>query len=78
MCVRVLRRSQVLARTGLSNTTLYELLKVGSFPKSFKLLPPTIPRRETKTEPVGWLESEVDQWIADRVRAARGDPLVAA
>jgi prophage regulatory protein len=75
--VRVLRRSQVLAKTGLGNTKLYELIKAGQFPRSFPLLPasPNTPRRET--EPVAWLEDEIDSWISDRVREARGEPAIA-
>ena len=60
--VRVLRLSQVLARTGLSRSTLYELVAEGSFPGPIR-----ISGRAT-----GWIEAEVDAWIRRRVAESRG------
>ncbi len=57
-----LRRRQVQTRTGLSRSTIYQYIKGGVFPKPVPLGP----------RAVGWLESEVSEWIAARVKIARG------
>ena len=57
----ILRRKQVEARTGLSRSTIYQYIKDGAFPKPVPLGP----------RAVGWLESEVSEWIAGRVKIAR-------
>lgn len=57
----ILRRKQVQARTGLSRSTIYAFIKAGAFPKPVPLGP----------RAVGWIESEVSDWIAERLKAAR-------
>ena len=57
----ILGRKQVEACTGLSRSTIYQYVKDGAFPKPV----PVGPRA------VGWLESEVSEWIAERVRIGR-------
>ena len=57
---------QVLRRTGLCRTTLYKLVKEGTFPA------PTYP---TPTMP-RWLTSEVDDWLTD-LAAQRARPQAA-
>ncbi len=59
----ILRRKQVQARTGLARSTIYLHIKNGTFPRPVPLGP----------RAVGWLESEISDWIAERVRIARGD-----
>ncbi len=59
--LRVLRRRQVEARTGLPRSSLYVLIAEGRFPAPIHLT--------TKT--VGWLEHEIDAWIAERAKASR-------
>ncbi len=59
----ILRRKQVQIRTGLSRSTIYHYIKDGVFPKPVALGP----------RAVGWLESEVSEWIAERVKIARDD-----
>ena len=56
-----LRRKQVETRTGLSRSTIYQYIKDGVFPKPVPLGP----------RAVGWLESDVSDWIAARVKFAR-------
>jgi prophage regulatory protein len=56
---RLLRRRDVTARTGLSSTTLWRLEGLGQFPK----------RRQLSERLVGWLESEIDEWISTRTGA---------
>lgn len=50
----------VMAKTGLSRSTLYTYVAAGAFPAQRRLGP----RR------VAWLASEVDAWIASRPRSA--------
>ena len=57
----ILRRPQVQQRTGLSRSTLYQYIKDGEFPASVQLGP----------RAVGWLESDVSDWITARVKLAR-------
>lgn len=59
----LLRRRQVQARTGLARSTIYQYIKAGVFPKPIPL----------GARAVGWIESEVSDWIAERVKAARGN-----
>jgi len=59
----ILRRKEVQARTGLARSTIYHYIKTGTFPRPVPL----------GARAVGWLESEVCDWIAERVRIARGD-----
>lgn len=56
-----LRRKSVEMRTGLKRSTIYELIQEKSFPR-----PITIGSRA-----VGWLESDIDKWICERVAASR-------
>lgn len=55
----ILRLSETLRRTGLSRSKLYEMQSAGEFPKSIKL--------SRYGSAVGWLESEVHQWIQARI-----------
>ena len=57
----ILRRPQVQQRTGLSRSTWYQYIKDGEFPKSIALGPRS----------VGWLESDISDWIAERVTISR-------
>ena len=61
--VRFLRLPEVLARTGLSRSTIYVRLDQGLFPRPLSL----------GARAVGWLESEVDEWIRERITESRGD-----
>ena len=60
---RFLRLPEVLARTGLSRSTIYVRLDHGRFPR-----PVSLGRRA-----VGWIEAEVDEWIRERITESRGD-----
>lgn len=64
--MNVLRRPQVQARTGLSRSTIYAKLdpESVSFDPSF---PKQVP---IGLRAVGWIESEIDEWIASRRRTA--------
>lgn len=56
MSEKILRLPSVKTRTGLSRSTLYARAAEGTFPRPISLGP----------RAVGWLESEVDGWIAAR------------
>ena len=58
---KFLRLKSVLEKTGLTRSMTYELIKERSFPTSINL----------GARAVGWLESEIDDWIAQRVAARR-------
>lgn len=59
--VRILRLRQVIARTGLARSTIYEHIRNGNFPNQIVL-----GRRS-----VGWIETEIDAWISGRIRISR-------
>ena len=61
--VRFLRLPEVLARTGLSRSTIYVRLEQGRFPRPVSL----------GGRAVGWIEAEVDEWIRERVAASRSN-----
>jgi len=50
-----------MQQTGLKKTTLYELQKEGSFPM----------RIQITSNSVGWIEEEVNAWIAGRMAASK-------
>ncbi len=50
---KLLRRAEVLERTGLSNSTLYYFINKGSFPSPYKI----------GERIVAWKEDEIDEWI---------------
>ncbi len=57
----LLRRKEVERRTALSRSRVYALMKEGAFPKPVNL----------GSMSVAWVESEVTQWIADRIADSR-------
>ena len=59
---RIIRLPEVIKRTGLPRASIYQQMSLGIFPKPIAL---SIRSR-------GWIESEVDAWIKERVRARCG------
>jgi len=59
---KLLRLAQVKSVTGLSKSTIYARIAEGTFPKQISLGPRL----------VVWLESDIQNWIAEQVSAARG------
>ena len=57
----ILRLPDVKARTGLSRSTIYLRVSEGKFPAPIAL----------GVRSVGWIESEVDAWIAERIQMSR-------
>ncbi|MCK6413883.1 MAG: AlpA family transcriptional regulator [Azonexus sp.] len=62
----VIRRRQVEAKTGISKTTIYAGIAAGTFPAPIQLT--------GGNYAVGWLEHEIDAWIAGRVAARDKNP----
>lgn len=56
----VIRLPEVLRRIGVSRSKLYADIKNGAFPHPISL----------GARAVGWLDTEVDDWIAVRAEAA--------
>ena len=56
-CGRFMPKREVVQATGLSATTIWREYRAGRFPK---------PHLLTRNR-VGWLESEVRAWMADRL-----------
>ncbi|AYV45578.1 DNA-binding protein [Caulobacter flavus] len=52
---RIVRLKTVLARTGLSRSTLYRKISEGSFPRQVPI----------SVHGAGWHESAINRWIAD-------------
>ena len=55
--IRILRLGQVLDVTGLGKTKIYELQSQGNFPM----------RVQITAHSVGWIEEDVQAWLAKRV-----------
>ena len=61
MATAILRLPVVKARTGLSRSTIYLRVSEGEFPKPVSL----------GGRAVGWIESEIQQWLEQRIEASR-------
>jgi len=55
--MKVIRLTQVIETTGLGRSTIYKYIAEGKFPIPLQL----------SERCVGWLESEVQQWIQSRL-----------
>src|SRR5262249_12522420 len=70
---RILRLPEVMARTGRKHAPIYEGIANGTFPAPIPL----------GKKAVGWVESEIEEWIAARIAerdqgtASRAMPLAA-
>ena len=58
---RILRLPEVMALTDLSRSTMYLRVEEGTFPKQINL----------GSRAVGWLDSDVQNWLCDRFSASR-------
>ena len=61
MVTTILRLPTVKTRTGLSRSTIYLRIAEGSFPAPVSL----------GGRAVGWIEAEVNDWLAKRIEASR-------
>ena len=58
---KFLRLAEVRNRVPYSRSTIYQLIAEGKFPKPINL----------GARAVAWLESEIDNWIAERISAGK-------
>ena len=56
--MRVIRLKEVAKRTGLSRSTIYQMLSSGTFPQPIKL----------GERAIAFYEHEVDDWLANKPR----------
>jgi prophage regulatory protein len=61
MANAILRLPAVKARTGLSRSTIYDRVQKKQFPRPVSL----------GVRAVGWVESEIDEWLRQLVEASR-------
>ncbi len=61
MSLKFIREPECQNITGLSRTTRWRLEKAGKFPV----------RRHMSQNTIGWLSSEIEEWVQSRVDAAQ-------
>ena len=61
MATVILRLPLVKSRSGLSRSTIYQRVGAGTFPKPVNL----------GARAVGWIESEIDDWLAEQIERSR-------
>lgn len=59
---KIMRLPAVIEKTGKPRSTIYSMIENDLFPKQIKL----------SARSVGWLEDEVNAWIAEKVNTSRG------
>ena len=57
----LLRLQEVKKRSGLCRSLIYQMMRTGEFPKSIPIY----------GRSVGWIESEVENWIQERISMSR-------
>lgn len=63
MSKNLIRLPEVQRRTGYSKAWIYRLLKESRFPKSVKI----------GSRAIAFIESEIDEWINQRIAESRGE-----
>ena len=63
MSTKILRLPKVICLTGLSRSTIFNRIAAGDFPSSVSL----------GGRSVGWVGSEVDEWIDSQIRNSRSE-----
>ena len=56
--MRLIKLKEVIQKTSLGNSSIYKFISEGTFPKQVSL----------GAKSVAWVESEVDDWIEEKVR----------
>ena len=59
--IHFLRLPEVMKRTGLSRSTIYVRVAEGRFPRPVAL----------GGRAVGWIEAEIEEWVAERIAESR-------
>lgn len=55
--MRLIKLKEVMAKTSLGHSSIYKFISEGTFPKQVSL----------GARSVAWVESEVDEWIFEKV-----------
>ena len=63
MSHKILRLPAVISKTGIARSTIYVKIAKQKFPQPIQL----------GSRSVGWLETEVDQWLDQRISDSRTD-----
>lgn len=63
MSKTLIRMPEVMRRTGYGKAWIYHLLKENRFPKSVKI----------GVRAIAFVESEIDEWINQRIAESRGE-----
>jgi predicted DNA-binding transcriptional regulator AlpA len=66
MSEQIIKLPEVTKITGLARSTIYKLISENRFPKQIKLT----------SFSSGWVKSEVDQWIDERIKYTRNAVIV--
>lgn len=66
MSEQILKMPEVIKATGLARSTIYKLISENRFPKQIKLT----------SFSSGWLQSEVDSWVSERIAISRNEESV--
>ena len=61
--MEILRIKVVQRRTGLGRSTIYDRISKGTFPRQISL----------GARAVGWIDSEIDQWVNVQISHSRGE-----
>jgi prophage regulatory protein len=64
--ISIVRHKDVKQKLKISSAKLFDMVARGLFPKPFQIVP--------GGRAVGWLESDVDQWILDQQKLASAEP----
>lgn len=59
--MKLLRLSQVKAITGLSRSSLYQMMNQGSFPRSINI----------GSRAIAWTDASIQEWIDSRINASK-------
>lgn len=60
--MKILRLRRVLEKTGMGRSSVWRMVKEGTFPAPIKLSP----------RMVGWVEEEVNDWLVEKTRIREG------
>mgnify|MGYP000072936531 FL=1 len=55
--MRIMRLKEIIEKTGLSRSTIYNLISKGEFPKQVDL----------GARSVGWVDTEVEEWLLAKI-----------
>lgn len=61
--MKIIRLKNVTDKTGMAKSTIYKKIAANEFPKQILL----------GAKSVGWLESDIDNWIKDQIAKSAND-----